>query len=164
MQLATAALFVRAGPDEKCRLMLVAVPPCVVADLFCERVGPFGVFLAFNLEIELRGAVRVERIGSGRSGRLIDPKPVVRVFANDRFELIPASLGNFLVRTACRELEPRQKSNHVSAVRPGQGHPGHDWSPGSQMEESMNLRHAHFQTESVDDDGRISELECEITE
>ena len=95
---------------------------------------------------------------------LVDPEPVIGVFANDGLKLVPAGLSNLLVGTAWRESEPRQNTDHVAAIPPWQSYPWDNRKSGSLMQESVDLGHAHFQTEPVDDDSGISKLQCQIGE
>ena len=75
-----------------------------------------------ELNIEFLRSIRIERIGSIRSGRFVSPmfvhpKPLFRLFSNNRLELIPASLSDCPVRSAFCEFQRRQQAHKISAVR-----------------------------------------------
>src|ERR1700693_4026775 len=95
----------------------LSLPSCVFAYLLAERFGFLRIFLTFDFQIELCRAIGVEWIFAFQRRRLvapmfIDPKPVFRMFANDRLKLVPACLRNLLVRTAGGEPQPRQNTDH----------------------------------------------------
>src|SRR3984885_7811477 len=122
----------------------------MLPDLFTQDFGSFRVFLAFDFQIKLGRTVCVKGIETIRNRRfvppvLIDPEPMIGVFANERLKLVPAGLGNFLVGAGGREAEPRQNTDQVAAIFPGQSHPRDNWISGSLMQESGDLRYARLQ-------------------
>src|SRR5450755_364266 len=113
-----------------------------------------GTFL--EAAFELRGDICVEGINRGVRGNgtitpmLVHPKPRRGILADERLELVPACLRDFLKGCVRRKFDPGMKNNPVASFRQWFAVNVDDSRAGASMRPRMGEGNARFQSETID--------------